>query len=200
MQSEYATCWQCLLMNVFRMTVACVPKKSIDHSILRIINFPMYKHKPSGHHYLRNLRHAQILHVRKSAINARAVSIIRYGAWIIKWAKQELRKMDRKTKSYWQLTIDNRQSAIGNRQSEKVVERKRWCRCCLESGLYRQEDLRQLNHALLLHQIKFRARSCPFPPIKLLLTISFKPTIWPPLLPTCLLPHPEHQLVYIFLT
>ena len=38
--------------------------------------------------------------IRKSAINARAVSIIRYGAWIIKWAKQELRKMDRKRKSY----------------------------------------------------------------------------------------------------
>ena len=53
-----------------------------------------------------------------------------------------------------------------------MVERKRWCRCCLESGLYRQEDLRQLNHALLLHQIKFRARSCPFPPIKLKTTIN----------------------------
>ena len=52
------------------------------------------------------------------------------------------------------------------------MERKRWCRCCLESGLYRQEDLRQLNHALLLHQIKFRARSCPFPPIKLKTTIN----------------------------
>ena len=38
--------------------------------------------------------------IRKSAINARAVSIIRYGAGIIKWTKEELRKMDRKRKSY----------------------------------------------------------------------------------------------------
>ena len=33
-----------------------------------------------------------------SAINARAVSIIRYGAGIIKWIKEELGKLDRKTR------------------------------------------------------------------------------------------------------
>ena len=32
------------------------------------------------------------------AINSRAVSIIRYGAGIIEWTKEELRNMDRKTR------------------------------------------------------------------------------------------------------
>ena len=32
------------------------------------------------------------------AINARAVSIVRYGASIINWTKTELRSMDRKTR------------------------------------------------------------------------------------------------------
>ena len=33
-----------------------------------------------------------------TAINSRAVSIVRYGAGIIKWAKEDLQKMDRKTR------------------------------------------------------------------------------------------------------
>ena len=33
-----------------------------------------------------------------SAINARAVSLIRYGAGIICWSKKELRNLDRKTR------------------------------------------------------------------------------------------------------
>ena len=33
-----------------------------------------------------------------SAINSRAVSIVRYGAGIIKWTKNELEELDRKTK------------------------------------------------------------------------------------------------------
>ena len=36
-----------------------------------------------------------------SAINARAVSIIRYGAGIIKWTKEELRKLDWKTRKHF---------------------------------------------------------------------------------------------------
>ena len=33
-----------------------------------------------------------------SAINSRAVSIVRYGAGIISWTKKELEKLDRKTR------------------------------------------------------------------------------------------------------
>ena len=33
-----------------------------------------------------------------SAINSRAVSVVRYGACIIKWTKEELEKSDRKTR------------------------------------------------------------------------------------------------------
>ena len=33
-----------------------------------------------------------------SAINSRAVSVVRYGAGIIKWTKEELEKLDRKTR------------------------------------------------------------------------------------------------------
>ena len=40
-----------------------------------------------------------------SAINARAVSIIRYGAGIIKWTNEELGKLDRKTRKL--LTINH---------------------------------------------------------------------------------------------
>jgi hypothetical protein len=32
------------------------------------------------------------------AINSQAVSIIRYGAWLIEWTKEELKEMDRKTR------------------------------------------------------------------------------------------------------
>ena len=39
-----------------------------------------------------------------SAINAREVSIIRYGAGIIKWTNEELGKLDRKTRKL--LTIN----------------------------------------------------------------------------------------------
>ena len=40
-----------------------------------------------------------------TAVNSRAVFITRYGAGIINWTKEELRKMDRKTRKL--LTIHN---------------------------------------------------------------------------------------------
>ena len=52
--------------------------------------------------YIRRVRNALILKLNGgniiSAINSRAVSIVRYGAGIIKWTKKELEELDRKTR------------------------------------------------------------------------------------------------------
>ena len=41
-----------------------------------------------------------------SAINYRAVSVVRYGAGIIKWTKEELEKLDRKTRKLLTMSTD----------------------------------------------------------------------------------------------
>ena len=62
--------------------------------------------------------------------------------------------------------------------------------------LYRQETLRQLKDASFYTKLNSDPTFSHQKLLKPLLTISFKPAICPPLLPTCLPPRPEH-LSYI---
>ena len=78
------------------------------YKYLGILEADDLKHAYISKDYLRRIR--KILKSKLnggdvvSAINARAVSIIRYGEWIIKWTEDELGKLDRKTRKM--LTIN----------------------------------------------------------------------------------------------
>ena len=67
-----------------------------------------------------------------SAINSRAVSVVRYGAGIVKWTKEELKKLDRKTRKL--LTIHRAFHCRGD------VDRLYVKRCKGGRGLISVED------------------------------------------------------------
>ncbi|CAB3979773.1 Hypothetical predicted protein [Paramuricea clavata] len=82
------------------------------------------------------------------AINARAVSIIRYGAGLIEWTKEELKEMDRKTRKI--LTI---YKCFHPRDD---VDRLYWKRVEGGRGLQSVEDVVKIEKCSLGHYLDHR--------------------------------------------
>ena len=60
------------------------------------------------------------------AISARAVSIIRYGAGIVAWRKNESEAINRKTRKL--LTMYGKKFALKRRCRQVVLEEEKWCK------------------------------------------------------------------------